>query len=555
MDWVFIIIAATTLFIGGISLYLYQKKYEARVNEALLHGHTKKMKSTLTVLLIGLISFTLFVITFNFLPVLDEHDIDLENRIQEDVMTTTTKDYNNNIFKIYDFKFVDGGYVVSYSNDQMWCGWNASDICTDDAYLNSSSQISFYDESGIEQWQLGGYYAVDINIEYDHYQFDARSVDRLNDGSFVSIGKYVDLDTEEYGVALLEIDSFGTMTDLVVLDEDDYNLPEYSSHQYYEIRSTNDGGFVIKITDYYDIGIVIKFDSDFEAEWNYIPEGFPFYDDYFVTMLLYQDDMVFVLERNSVVALDETGAIAWVYSEDEFQLMSMKLYDGQLYLMGESLTEFLRQDTLFQQDEHINIATKIIVDAIDITDGSIVSSFTFAYNDVYLGYEDLHIDPRDVFQDDEGNTYILCVDTRITLDDLYVLYIIKYDAQNKYQGLAVFSGNYGYNDSNYYHTAYMNYRTDIVFENGLIDFYTPTFSIHRTVDFTSLIFYTDIDDHFSPEFISTIIYLRVLFNKLLVTTYVALLISFVLIQLRRERKIEQWKKYEFDEQEQWKRKE
>jgi len=549
MDWVFIIVAAGTVIIGGTWLYLYQRKYEKHVNQALEKGNTKKMKSTITMLLIVLASFTFLVILFNFLPVLKEPDIDLEGRIQSGLLTETEEEYNGVEFTIYDMKFVDGGYVISYSNDIMNCGYGT---CSPDLYTYGISQISFYDESGTKIWQLGGH--LNGDIAYENYQLDARAVDRLQDGTFVAIAKYVDLDTTISGLLLMMIDESGTITDLKILDSEEYDIPLFSGFQYYEL-SADDNGYVIRITDSYYGSLVMKFNEEHDFVWSYIPDSAPYYEGTYVQSLAYENGLYYILQRNSAVALDNFGEEVWNYSVSDYSVSTMQYYDGQLYLLGSTNAEFQGMENLLNLSEYINRYSIVFVESIDASTGSSIEKYTFSYDDIIYSQTLFNITPRFIFKDEEGNLYILSGDRRFSAtfydDDVYIMYILKYDSKGQFQGMSIFEGNYGFFNDNLYNTIHGQYKVTVEVVDDSLEWYSPTLSIHRTIDLSTMIFHNDINNEFNPQLFSSISYLRVLFNKLTITIYAVLALAFIIMRLRQENRRVTDRYEEFNERHFW----
>ncbi|MGD9909880.1 MAG: hypothetical protein AB7U79_04645 [Candidatus Izemoplasmatales bacterium] len=539
MELKYIIISFLVLSISYVAFFLYYKKYEKYVNQALFLEHHKKMLSPTRLLITASLAFTIFVVLFNIFPILHQPILEVSSLIQEDIVTTERKDFYDDYYHEYDFKKLDQGYIVAYNNDQMNCYGLPGDECSL-TYVYSASMISYYNNEDELVWSVGGKLAANIDILYEHYQFQAWSVDQIDNGDFVSLGMYVDLDNNLFGIGILVINAQGEIINLVNVDITAYGIDVFGGHAYYDLISTDDGGFVIKYHTLFDGSIVVKYDSAISPLWSYYyndRQDTPYYSGVTISSytetLFYENNNYIFLRDNKITCLDENGNLKWEYFDNTISLSGMQIVNGDIYLYGfvrEYYKDMYNLLHLIQSDIPF-YAVNIL--RINMDNGKLEDNMAFDIKSVYYEYERYTYLPRYLFVDENGNVNLLMFGNQGMMNSNldYILYLVQFDENGDYNGFSVFQSTLlSYNgldnlERNYYEISFYDDGDDVVL-------FSPLSFAYTKVSFNQVNIDTSIPNHFHSGLYSFVSSARVILNNLLLCMYISLAFIFVVSMIR-----------------------
>lgn len=529
------VLAATVLF-----LIRYHQRYVQRINEALVNDRVKRMPETRLMLFFLLLALTLATALYNLVPVLKEPDLDLSEIVVSDAVAHTSVTYDLSYFELSDRKSVDGGTVVAASNGNMICYGTMDATCQ--SHHNSASFIGFYDQTGAEVWHLGGLTADLENIRFEDILFDARAVDRLADGRFVAFGQMVDLTNSRFSLGLLVIDSDGSIADVVALDTAEYGITRFGGHTFYELVATEDGGFVLQYKELFDGSFVAKFDPELENEWSQmvaqpLESGVysGIYVGHYAQTLLAADGWVYVLNNDEVRALDPMGTPRWSYTSYGHNYSGFRLQGGKLLLVGTQNHSVLQADNLFSLKETRNAMSRLNVEVLDPTTGSLSNRATFLYDSFTWQFGNAELSPRDLHVDEDGTMTLIAVDVKRYPQEIdrCLLFMIRFDAGGRYLGMAVLDDRF-FRSGDLDRWADTFQKADYVWAGGMLVIESPALSTWRSINVSSLSFHTDFKNDFVVSIYENTLKQRVAFNVAMTTLWVLFAIAMIGFRIRDE---------------------
>ncbi len=539
MDIVYIIVTITSLSIGYFLLYRYNKKYINYVNQALVSKPSKKMLSPLYLLFFKVITITIFTLVLNLVTFIKIPIINLDGIITDDIVLYTEKPYNDNLYDEYDFKIVDDGYIVTYDNNYLYCYGDQTTIC--EQYSSSESKISYYDESDNLIWSIGSYQTDDADIVFSNFLFVAKAIDQLNDGSFVSFGKYVNQETGQFGLGLLSIDNLGNITNLYEIDYSSYGIQALHGYDFYELLSTEDGGFIIKFTDTLTGSFIIKYNTTFDEIWNYNTNSTNLLEPsstaeaiFYNPTLITDHENYYIVNKKSVTAINTSGEVLWEHFEDEV-IAGIKYVNNQLFIFGNTTIPFQTNKDSLQMYDNDLYYQSVYIKTLHRTTGDVVNTNSFDYLRFYSNQSNSYISPKDLTVDELGNIYFIGVFSQFSLSSAndYHLFIIKYNPNFIYEGIAIINSTLS-EYANVYRIYHIYSEITSIFEDNILHIYTPVISIHRTIALEDIVFNQDIPNVFHARLHSGIAYFTVLLNKVMIAFYASLIVFIVIILIKRD---------------------
>lgn len=529
-------------FVAALAFFLlcYHRSYAKRINQALTQEHVKKMPETRLLLFMLMVGLTMMTAVYNVLPLLREPDLDVDEIVLTDAVTSIAQTNDMSYFKVFDQKMVDGGTIVVYSNNQLVCYGMIGTTCQNDQH--STSQIVFYDGLGQIVWQLRSSSLDTYDSPFEDLLFDARAVDRLADGRFVAFGMMVNRTTKKFGFGLLVVDSDGTIVNTVDLDLSSYGIAQYGGHRYFELVGTDDGGFVMQYKELFDGSFVAKFDSLLQEEWHQSvaePLQSGVYSGTYVgkyaETLLHESGWTYVLNNQEVRAIDPTGTPQWSYSFYGHEYSGFRMADGKLYILGTQSYQVLQGKNLLALSKIRNRMTQLNVEVLDPIVGHLVMRSTFLYDTFAWMSDQVELSPRDVLVDQDGAMTLIAVDVerRSPSIDKTLIALIRFDADGDYQGMQLLEDAFLRSaDANRWEETFQKASYALV--DGILAIDSPTLTVRRTVTWTNLVFDVDFKHDFDIAFYESTLEIQVALNQTMLILWSLFLLGTIGFRIRDE---------------------
>jgi hypothetical protein len=435
---------------------------------------------------------------------------------------------NESSFELHDLKRLDdGNTLISYDNGNLNC-YYVHHVC-DAPYQNARSQITLYNENQEVIWSIGGNLMIQSAILFENHHITIKAVNQLEDQSFVAFGSAVDLSTEVLYDVLLMIDDSGVMTELRVINILSYGYTQYGGHVFYDIESTSDGGFTLRLTDLFHGSVLIHFNEHHEEEWfirfDDVVEGGVYsgiYSANYMETFRFVNDIHYLLLENHLYAYDLNGNMIWDHSYDE-QVVGLTIdEEGNVFVSRISYTLINQEANLFVIKKDEIPVTVFITEKLNGSNGGTI------WMNQYLSktdYSHLMLYTHHVWQDREGNYYSLIRNHWYTQELGYEMLVFKFDQEGEFIGSSNVMGNY-INHNNLLRITSVFLKKDVIILGDEVLMITPTLTFNASFDITDLSFDTPMPIDFSMNHYELTIQLRSMINTLFALTSLGI-ISFV----------------------------